>query len=70
VGGFRLPSILLRDADDFIQGSRVLVWVGKDRAAARERKGKTGYCCVHFPPFRQNIEHDKGEVENSQVVSG
>jgi hypothetical protein len=63
VGGFRLPSILPLDADGFIQANRVLVWVGKDWAAARERKGKTRFCCVQLSPFRQNIEHVASEVD-------
>jgi hypothetical protein len=60
--------ILPLDADGFIQASGVLVWIGKDRAAARERKGKTGYCCVHLSPFRQNIEQLEGEVENKGMA--
>jgi hypothetical protein len=63
VGGFRLPSILPLDADGFIHENGVLVWVGKDWAAARERKGKTRLCCVQLSPFRQNIEHVAGEVD-------
>jgi hypothetical protein len=63
VGGFWLPLILPLDADGFIQASGVLVWVGKDWAAARERKGKTGFCCAQLSPFRQNIEHVAGEVD-------
>jgi hypothetical protein len=63
VVGFRLPSILPLGADGFIQASGVLVWVGKDRAAAREGKGKAGVLLWPSHLIDKNIEQLACEVD-------
>jgi hypothetical protein len=61
--GFRLLFNLSLGADGFIQATRVIVWVGKDQATARGRRGKQG-TVVGISPHRENIKHVAGEVDS------